>query len=318
MKAAAATIGPMRPGRLLAAAAAAAGALAPGAGSADTRFYVSAGMGGQFAPAVRLVSGDDDRPSLCDQFVNPAFAARPGCTDPDRGAGAVDDWRSRFGGARGLLAGAAFGYRLTGRVRVEAEYLHRTTAYGRTAPILTPSGTPYTAVFGAELPLAQERIGGVAADGLFANVHLDFPNRSRVTPWVGAGAGVAAARIDYSALWARALDPALIDSAAGLPNEAEVRGLLAGTVTSAQAALRDTLPAWQVMAGFDVALSGTVSLGVTGRWTRFGRFGDGGAYDRLRSHVSNVRRDGGEPVAWRVETGDLRFAGVQLSLKYGF
>lgn len=308
----------MRILRSLAAAVAAVGVLAPAPGRADTRFYVGVGLGGHFAPAVRLVSGDDDRPSLCDQFVNPAFAARPGCTDPDRGAGAVDDWRSRFGGARGLLAGTAFGYRPTGRIRVEAEYLHRTAAYGRTAPILTPSGTPYTEVFGAELPLAQERIGSAAADSLFANVFLDFPNRSRVTPWIGAGAGVAAARLDYSALWARALDPALIDSAAGLPNEAEVRGLLAGTVTSAQAALRDTLPAGQVMAGFDVALAGTVSLGVTGRWTRFSRFGAGGGYDRLRSHVSNLRHDGSEPVAWRVETGDLGFAGVHLSLKYGF
>lgn len=304
--------------RSLAAIAAAYGVLAPAAGRADTRFYVGAGLGGHFAPAVRLVSGDDDRPSLCDQFVNPAFAARPGCTDPDRGIGAVDDWRSRFAGARGLLAAAAFGYRPNGRVRVEAEYLHRTAAYGRTAPILTPSGTPYTEVFGAELPLARERIGSAAADSLFANVLVDFPNRSRGTPWIGAGAGVGAVRLDYSALWARALDPALIDSAAGLPNEAEVRGLLAGTVTSAQAALRDTLPAGQVLAGFDVALAGTVSLGVTGRWTRFGRFGAGGGYDRLRSHVSNVRRDGSEPVAWRVETGDLGFAGVHLSLKYGF
>lgn len=308
----------MRSLRSLASAAAVAGVLAPAAGRADTRFYVGAGLGGHFAPAVRLAAGDDDRSSLCDQFVNPAFAARPGCTDPDRGVGAVDDWRSRFAGARGLLAGAAFGFRLTGRVRVEAEYLHRTAAYGRTAPILTPAGTPYTEVFGAELPLAQERIGSVAADSLFANVFLDFPNRSRVTPWVGAGAGVGAARLDYSALWARALDPAVIESAAGLPNEAEVRGLLAGTVTSAQAALRDTLPAGQVLAGFDVALAGTVSLAVTGRWTRFGRFGAGGAYDRLRSHASNLRRDGSEPVAWRVETGDLGFAGVHLSLKYGF
>lgn len=308
----------MWPLRSLAAAAAVAGVLAPAAGRADTRFYVGAGLGGHFAPAVRLAAGDDDRSSLCDQFVNPAFAARPGCTDPDRGVGAVDDWRSRFAGARGLLAGAAFGFRLTGRVRVETEYLHRTAAYGRTAPILTPAGTPYTEVFGAELPLAQERIGSAAADSLFANVFLDFPNRSRVTPWIGAGAGVGAARLDYSALWARALDPAVIDLAAGLPNEAEVRGLLAGTVTSAQAALRDTLPAGQVLAGFDVALAGTVSLAVTGRWTRFGRFGAGGAYDRLRSHASNLRRDGSEPVAWRVETGDLGFAGVHLSLKYGF
>lgn len=304
--------------RLPAAAAAAACLLGPAAGWADTRFYVSSGLGGHFAPAVHLVSGDTDRASRCDEFVNPAYAALPGCTDRDRTVGAVDDWQSRFGSARGIVAGAAFGYRLSGRLRIEAEFLHQAADYDRTARIEDPSGVPFTTLRGAELPLAQERIDGVASRSVFANVHLDFPNRSRVTPSVGVGAGLGFAGMDYGVIWARPLDPALIDYAAGLPNEAEVRELLAGTVTTAQALLRDTLVGYQVLAGLDVALTGTVSLGVTGRWSRFGRFSASDDYDRLRSHASNVRRDGSEPVIYTVETDDVGFAAFGLHLKYHF
>ena len=308
----------MSTARLVAAAAAAACLLLPAAGRADTRFYVSSGLGGHFAPGLHLVSGDTDRASRCDQFVNPAYAALPGCTDSDRTAGAVDDWQSRFGGARGLLAGAAFGYRPTSRIRIEAEYLHQSADYDRTAGIEDPSGTLFTTVIGPELPLAHERIGGVTTSSVFANIHLDFPNRSRVTPSVGAGAGIGFAGMDYGVIWARPLDPALIDYAAGLPNEAEVRQLLAGTVTTDQALLRDTLVGYQVLAGLDIALTEAVSLGVTGRWSRFGTFSASDTYDRLRSHVSNVRRDGSEPVAYTVETGDIGFAGFGLHLKYHF
>ena len=293
-------------------------AVAPRGALADTRFYVAAGLGLHAAPGVHLVSGDTDRPSRCDEFVNPAFAALPGCTDPDRSQGAVDAWQSRFRAARGITAGGAFGYRLAPRVRIEAEYLRGSAEYGRTAPLEDPAGTPFTTVFGPEMPLAHERLGGVAVDAFFANVHVDFPNRTRVTPSVGFGAGAGRAGMDYGVIWARSPDPADIDYAAGLPNEAEVRRLLAGTVTTVQASLRDTLPGYQVLAGVDVALGGSVSLAVTGRWSRFGRFAAGGAYDRLRSHASGVRRDGSEPVVYTVTTRDIGLAGVTLHLKYHF
>ncbi len=293
-------------------------AAAPGVSYADTRFYLTTGLGLQSAPALHLVSGDTDRPSRCDEFVNPAFAAIPGCTAPDRSAGAVDAWQSRFHRAGGILATAAFGYRFTSRIRVEAEYLRGAAEYGRAAPLEDRSGVPFTTILGAEMPLANERIGGVIAQAIFANVHVDFPNRTRVTPSVGFGAGAGVAGMDYGVIWARSLDPATIDYATGLPNEAEVRQLLAGSVTTAQASLRDTLGGYQALAGLDIALSPSVALAVTGRWSRFSRFNAGGGYDRLRSHESGVRRDGSEPVAYTVTTRDIGVAGITLSLKYHF
>ncbi len=135
---------------------------------------------------------------------------------------------------------------------------------------------------------------------------------------VGVGAGAGVAGMDYGVIWARMLDPAVIDYAAGLPNEAEVRQLLAGSVTTTQTSLRDTLGGYQLLAGVDIALSRSVALAVTGRWTRFGRFSAGGGYDRLRSHESGVRRDGSEPVVYTVTTRDIGLVGVNLSLKYHF
>ena len=298
--------------------AVAAAAVVACAARAASGFYLTTGLGIEAAPSVHLVSGDTDRPSRCDEFVNPEFAVIPGCTDPDRSSGAVDAWQSRFGPAKGILATAAVGYRLGDRVRLEVEYLRGAAEYDRRVPIEDPSGVPFTTIFGAELPLAHERIGGVAADALFANVHVAFPNRSRVTPWVGLGAGAAIGRMGYGVIWARSLDPAAIDSATGLSNEAEVRRRLAGTVTTAQATLRDTLTGYQVLGGLEISLTESVSLTVTGRWSRFGRFSAGGEYDLLRSHESGVRIDGSEPVVYTVTTGDLDLAGVSLSLKYRF
>ena len=301
------------------AAAVVATTVPPCAARADEpRFHLTTGFGLGAAPALHLVSGDTDRPSRCDQFVNPAFAALPGCTAPDRSAGAVDAWQSRFDAARGTLATAAVGYRLAARVRVELEYVRAAAVYDRTAPLEDPSGVPFTAIFGAEMPLAHERIGGLTTDALFGNVHVAFPNRTRVTPWVGVGAGGGPSGLDYGVIWARSLDPAAIDYAAGLPNEAEVRQLLAGTVTTTQAVLRDTLAGYQVLAGLDVALGRSLSLNVTGRWTRFGRFSASGDYDRLRSHESGVRIDGSEPVVYTVTTGDIGVAALNVGLKYHF
>ena len=73
-------------------------------------------------------------------------------------------------------------------------------------------------------------------------------------------------------MWARNSNPAAIGTAAGLPNEAEIRRNLAATTTSKQAELHDRQTGYQVLGGVDYAMSDAVSLGIKGRWVRFGRF----------------------------------------------
>ena len=61
-----------------------------------------------------------------------------------------------------------------------------------------------------------------------------------------------------------------------------------------------------------------MSLGVKIRWVRFGRFtADDIEWERLRSHASQLRLDGSEPVTFRIRTdGALSFVGVSLSMRY--
>ena len=293
--------------------------IAAGTNPALANWRVSTDLGVGFAPGMDLFGGDNDRAARCDGFVNPRYAEWPGCTDPDRGAGAVDDWRNDFDGARGLLAGAAVGYRFSERWRAEVEYLFSESRYNEASPIRDPSGVPFVERFGPELPRAEERIGSVTLHGLFANVFFDMPVTTRLSLHVGAGAGAARTEIDYGALWARSLDPATVRTAAGLVNEDEVRRNLAGTVTSVNASPSATLLGYQMLAGADYRLSDALTLGLTLRWTRFDEFDrKGGPYDRLRSHPSNLRTDGSEPVTWRIATEDVEFVGATLRLAYEF
>ena len=283
---------------------------------AEVDFYWSAELGGNVAPKVRLRSGDTDRAARCDEFVNPRYAEIDACVNPDRGVGAVDDWQSRFDRAGGVFAGVAAGLQ-RGRARVELEFFHRAATYDQSSSILHPDGEAFTTIFGAELPAAEERIGGLRTNGLFANAFWHFPNASRFTPFVGAGIGVADARMEYRALWRRSDDPATVRTAAGLPNEEQVRRNLAGTVSRAEDQLRDTLRGYQLLFGVEYQWKPKRSLAVQARWARFGPFEAGGEYDQLRSHVSNLRRDGSEPVIYRVRNDDTSFIAVSLRLTSG-
>ena len=286
---------------------------------AMANWSLSGSFGASFMPALNLAGGDNDRAARCDGFVNPRYAEVTGCTNPDRGVGAVDDWMSDFSSASGLFATAGIGYRLSERWLLEAEYGFAESKYNESALIRDPSGVPFTERFGAELPRAEERIGSATTHSLFANLYWRTPLSARVSLHAGVGAGVGFTVLDYGALWARSPDPARVRTAAGLVNEDEVRRNLAGTVTSVRGSPSQSLFGYQALAGLDYRLTSTLGLSLAARWTRFDKFSkDGGAYDRLRSHPSNLRTDGSEPVTWRIATNDIEYIGVSLKLTYEF
>ena len=164
---------------------------------------------------------------------------------------------------------------------------------------------------------AEDRIGSLSSQNVFAHAYVDFPGRSRVTPYVGAGVGIGLTKLDYGDLWARNPDPAPLGTAAGLPNEAEIRRNLAATTTSKQAELHDRPTGDQVLGGVDYAMSDAVSLGIKGRWVRFAA--EDIEWERLRSHASQLRLDGSKPVTFRIRTdGALSFVGVSLAMRYTF
>lgn len=279
-------------------------------------FYVGAELAAHNGPALNLRSGDNDRPARCDEFANPRYAEVEGCTAPDHSAGAVDDWKSVFDRPRGPLGGVSIGYRLGDRWRFELEGWQRSANVDETALVLSPdAGIPFTQIFGAELPTATERIDKLQTRGLFANAYHAWPNDGRLTPFVGLGVGIGYASMEYAVLWQRSADPRTVQTAQGLANEDEVRRNLAGTASRASDRLQDQLAGWQLLGGVDYALTQSWSLAVQARWVRLAEFEDGGSYDELRGHVSNLRLDGSEPVVYRVTTEDAGFFSIGLRLQ---
>lgn len=293
-------------------------------GVAQAQFYLGGDVGVVSASGAQLEGHDNDRGGLCDEFINPLFAEVPGCTDPRRPG---DSWMTEFDGPADVLAGAFAGYSLQdrfsnsagvlGRFRLEAEYFYRNSAFDEAADVRFGAGaSEFAADQAGEVVLAQDRLGSIAGHNVFGNLYFDFRSRGRFTPYMGIGIGVAFTEAGYGALGLLNNNPAHITSGADLPNADEVRQNLAGTVVSERAELKDTLLGYQVLFGVDWALTESMSFGVKCRWTSFDTFRDSGAWDRLRSHASELRLDGSEPVAYQIKLDDLNLFGVSLVLKH--
>ena len=287
------------------------------AAETNAGFYLGAAVGGDRSPSMHLVSGDDDRASRCDEYINPRYAELPACTAPDRSVGAADAWSSRFASAWGAQSGVAIGYRLGERYRIELEADYGSIGLDTSSPIIAPSGVPYDSIAAPELANAYERIGNAEFLGLFVTAYLDMPNGTRFTPFVGIGAGVGLASMDYDVLWERTdnLDD-VVYAGAGLPNEDEIRRNLVGGDTRARQRLRDRLSAAHITVGVAYALTERVSLEIRARHLRSSEFRDSGSYITLRGHPSELRRDGSEPVRWHVGTENTSRTHVGLRLNY--
>lgn len=289
---------------------------------AHAQFYLSGDVGAASAAGPVMEGHDDDRGGICDEFINPRFADVPGCTTPRRRG---DSWVSDFGSAGGVLGGVAAGYSLAdrfsgsllGRFRLEAEYFYRSSAFNEAVGVRFGSGdSAFAANRAGEVVLAEDSLDSVVGHNVFGNLYLDFASGSRFTPYVGVGLGIGFTEAGYGALGLLNNDPARIASAAGLPNEDEVRRNLAGTVVSETGELSDGIAGYQLLFGVDYALTKSTSFGVRGRWVGFGAFQDSGAWDQLRSHDSQLRLDGSEPVNYEIKLDDMALFGVGLELKY--
>lgn len=296
-------------------------ALAGGTALGGSGMYLSSELGANFAPGLDLKGDANDGNSACDEFINPQAPLLPQCVDQGRTL-----WESDVDGAEGILAGAAIGYRLRdtypdrfwGRFRLELEYFFREAEYDEAAPVSAAGGATL-AKLGGEIEKAEDRVGNISSHNLFGNLYFDGINESRFTPYVGFGVGVGFTDMDHGILWARNPDSNAITTGTGLANADEIRRNLAGTTSSHQTELSDTLFGYQVLFGVDYALTESISLGVKGRWVHFDNFEDAsGSLDRLRSHESNRRSDGSQPVMYSLKTDDIEMFGVSVNLKYHF
>ena len=327
--------------------------MAPSWAQAGSGFYISSDIGLNIASGINTTGRSNDRASVCDQYINPDFATvndTPGygagdfnCTGPNRGE--TGDWQNQFDSATGILAGAAVGYSFADQnpngplsgFRVELEYFYRQSKYDQTSDIYSASGESGDKL-NEELVTATDRIGSMDSHNIFGNVYYDFANTSRFTPYIGIGGGIGVTDMEYGSVWARNSNAANITTGGQrynqdrtpngmpLPNAGMIQQNLAGTASFKDTTLSDTLYGLQILFGVDYAVTEAMSLGLKGRWVRFGSFdsGDGSlVWDPLRGHPPYLRTpDGGESdrehVSGAIKTDNIEFFGVSLNLKYHF
>ena len=207
------------------------------------------------------------------------------------------------------------------RLRLELEYFYRNTGYDQTSEVPGAGGASGDKL-SQEIISATDRIGDVTSHNLFGNLYIDFPNQSRFIPYVGAGVGVGFTDMEYGSLWRRNSDPSAITTGEDLPNTNEIRQNLAGTYSSAQSELYDTLFGYQLLLGVDYTLTNALTLGVKARWADFGSFNDSGdgsiSWDPLRSHAPHLRRDLSEPVSGWIKVDDMEMFAISVNVKYHF
>ena len=284
------------------------------AGHATAEWYVGVGLGGNVSRDVVVESRSNDRPSICDEYINSRALSVAGCTTPDRGAG--DGWLAPFDPGAGFSGEAEFGFRLSPRWRLAAVYARGATDFDQTVSSTDATGADFDKISN-ELAIGEETLGSTTSDEFQIVAYRDWPNRTRWTPYAGAGVAVSRMRKDFSWLWARSADAVDIATGLGQPNAEEIRRNLAGTVSVGRRTLRDTRIGYVLTAGVDRQWSESVSIGLKAQWKRFRAFeSDAYAGDLLRSHPPNLRLDGSEPVSAWSRTGDTGRFSAMVTIRY--
>ena len=289
-------------------------------------FYVSGELGMNFADALKTDGHDTDRASVCDEYINPRFGTvndTPGwentnCTGPNRGSDSV--WENRFGSDEGVLFGSALGYHIAdSRFRVELEYFYRNTGHEEASGVTVGGGQVLSKVV-QEIVRAEERIGDVSSHNLFANVYMDFRDRRQVHPVHRRGASVSAlpswnTAACLHATWTRPVSPPAMPRRADRRCPTRPRSSRTCPAPAPPKARTSTIrcSATSCCSAVDYTLTDSLLLGLKGRWVSYDSFKDKDEWDQLRSHPSNLRRDGGETVVYDIRTDDIELFGVSLS-----
>ena len=279
-------------------------------------FYI----GLQFGVADPFVVQSDrtyvSHPTRCDELLYPSSVSPP-VGDP-----ACSDFMPRtasneFNPGSGPTGGFMVGY-ATGRLRFEMEYLN--TSLGSAESLVGGSTNTVLQTKSSEWSVEHppsERIGDYTIRQMFANVYYDFPNRSRWTPFVGAGMGWASAEFNYYLQFIRKPEAEYLQLEFDPDWPEEAKRAAAGT-----ASILDTDPAenmfgYQVLAGLDYELSERMTLGFTVRRAEFDDVEHEAVYDIVRSHAG-VLADGVTPFNNEMEFSDIGYQAFTISLKYHF
>ena len=256
-----------------------------------------------------------NHPTRCDTLLYPpgtAPAADPACTvtTPSRLFGNSFEPAGFVSGSFGI--GYAFG-----PLRIEAEY-SASAHGGESTPLQVAGGNAALVSKDAEWAVPPtESISNMTVRAVFANAYYDFKNDSPLTPYVGIGVGMAAARLDQGVSFVRKPEAAYlaIEFTPDWPEEA--KRAAAGTISMVDSEVDDRATAYQVLLGVDYALSSKVSLGMRGTWTRLGELTQDITWETVRSHAP-VQADGVTPFTSTVSFDGVEYTTIEVTLKYAF
>ncbi len=288
--------------------------LAAGGDAAAQRLYIGFEEGGPRARTAHSSQTFLNHPTRCDRLLYPE-----GWTPPDDPA--CDAREAATAITNSFDVGTGFGYGSTvglsfGALRVELDF--RLRGHGRdTRPIKVADGNePLTGKRAEWATAPLETLSDVRADEGFLNLYYDYENRTRWTPYVGAGMGLAQIEAHYAASFVRKPEPEYlaIDFVPDWPEEA--KRAAAGTANLLNAEISGWTPGFQFIAGLDMNL-GELLVGVKVRWGRFRELTTTTEYDLIRSHAP-VQADGVTPFSVDIGLGGLGYREVALVMKYYF
>ena len=295
----------------------------PAAASAQGRdgFYLRGDFGDSDALTMRARIEGIDQPTRCDRLLYPDPAAVPRDPACSGHASAVFATVEFDRGAETMTSATALalGY-ARGRLRVEAE-LSNTMLGGTSAPMLDAGQLAAERVdewSAVERP--QARLSGFSINDLFLNVHLDFSNSSRFTPFLGAGGGISTVILAFEGLRVRRT---LADGFAPTGGVAPAVGTAvpawqtraAGTADYMSFPVAESTLGTNLIGGVAFEANERVSLALRGRYSRYRDVQKPGRWDLVRSHES-VLADGRTPATFDLVRGDIAAYSASISFVY--
>ena len=301
--------------------------------AAHADFYVGADIGLAASRTLDSTVSGQSNPTRCDVLVysdatrpSGAIGNDPACSDVSR----KEKWSSRFDAGSGLVAGLHAGY-IRDQFRFELEFMHVKPG-SASHPVITASTHPGLASKDrewSETAPPYEWISDFRIRQYFANVFYDFATESRWVPYVGVGAGWARVRMQYERrLLRKTEDEGYLNVSPDVPEAQEGYGWddgswlewrtnAAGTLSSMDTELSDTLFGFQLLAGIDYALTDRTSVGIKARWAQFDDFKDDAAYDQVRDHAP-VYVDGVTPFVDQVKMDNIEYWAITVGFKRRF
>jgi len=288
--------------------------LAGAAARAEDGLYLGVEAGFANAADIESAISGVNHPTRCDFLLYPAGIAPPddaACLDATPELLFSNSFEADDRSATALSLGWTLG-----QWRFEAEYLARHHG-GETQTFRAAGGN--AALVGKDTEWAtppRERIADFRARQLFANVYYDFPVDSSWTLYVGAGAGWASTRLDYSVEFVRKPEAEYLAISFDPDWPEEAKRAAAGTLSSVNTEIDEDLFGYQLLAGADYSLTERTSLTFKARWARFEEMTDDKTWDLIRSHAA-VLADGSD-FTTEFEFDNIEYWAVTAGLKYRF